>query len=273
MATRLWRWPIVGVVLLSLGGVAVVLASGFVPRPSVRWESPSAEAATSATSGAGGSAAPAQPAPDVGSVFATSSAPPTQVAVAQAGPAVQWVSPTPGSATAPAAAPSAPQASAPVLQSAPSYPPPASQGTAMVAPAQPAPGYAVAPATAPATGYAAPGATSAGRGALQACMPDFRTLCAGIQPGEGRGVQCLLQHGSELSAGCREALNGARPAAPAAPVTGVAMRAAIEACWQDFSVLCAGVQPGEGRGAMCLREHATQLSPGCRDALLAARAH
>lgn len=38
------------------------------------------------------------------------------------------------------------------------------------------------------------------------CGHDFRTYCAGVRPGGGRGLECLREHGSELNPMCRSAL-------------------------------------------------------------------
>ncbi len=43
------------------------------------------------------------------------------------------------------------------------------------------------------------------------------------------------------------------------------------ACRADVQKLCKGVQPGEGRVAMCLKEHEQELSSGCRDQIARAR--
>ncbi|MGA0599763.1 cysteine rich repeat-containing protein [Caulobacter sp. KR2-114] len=39
-----------------------------------------------------------------------------------------------------------------------------------------------------------------------ACQADLQTLCAGVQPGGGRIMQCLKQNREKLSAGCKSAL-------------------------------------------------------------------
>jgi hypothetical protein len=39
-----------------------------------------------------------------------------------------------------------------------------------------------------------------------ACQADLQTLCAGVQPGGGRIMQCLKQNRDKLSAGCKSAL-------------------------------------------------------------------
>ena len=37
----------------------------------------------------------------------------------------------------------------------------------------------------------------------KACMADYRKLCPGVRPGEGRVVACFEEHMRELSPGCR----------------------------------------------------------------------
>lgn len=43
-----------------------------------------------------------------------------------------------------------------------------------------------------------------------------------------------------------------------------AERSAIQACRADAAALCAGVQPGGGRIAACLRENEAKVSEGCK---------
>jgi hypothetical protein len=43
-----------------------------------------------------------------------------------------------------------------------------------------------------------------------ACEADVAKLCAGIQPGGGRILQCLAQHKSEVSDACKQAVAKAR---------------------------------------------------------------
>jgi hypothetical protein len=48
------------------------------------------------------------------------------------------------------------------------------------------------------------------RGALrQACVGDYRALCANVERGGGRIIQCLKANEAKLSAGCRGALQQA----------------------------------------------------------------
>jgi hypothetical protein len=48
-------------------------------------------------------------------------------------------------------------------------------------------------------------------GMRQACRPDVRRFCAGVQPGEGRLIICLRQNYSSISPECREAMTAANP--------------------------------------------------------------
>jgi hypothetical protein len=43
------------------------------------------------------------------------------------------------------------------------------------------------------------------------------------------------------------------------------------ACRADVQKLCKGVQPGGGRIAACLKQHESEISPGCRDRMAEAR--
>jgi hypothetical protein len=42
------------------------------------------------------------------------------------------------------------------------------------------------------------------------------------------------------------------------------------ACREDVEQLCAGVQPGGGRIAQCLRDHQDRVSEGCKSAIASA---
>jgi len=89
------------------------------------------------------------------------------------------------------------------------------------------------------------------------CRADFERLCGGVQPGHGAKRQCLRQHESELSPQCRERVDQARQR----------IAQLREACAGDVQNLCAGVQPGRGGIARCLREHESELSGQCREAV------
>ncbi len=49
-------------------------------------------------------------------------------------------------------------------------------------------------------------------------------------------------------------------------------QAVRQACKADYQTFCTGVQPGGGRIIACLQQNFEKLSPGCQDALTAARA-
>lgn len=51
------------------------------------------------------------------------------------------------------------------------------------------------------------------------------------------------------------------------PTSRAARRAMAAACKDDYRRLCGGVERGEGRVVACLRDHAAELAPTCRDAL------
>ena len=136
------------------------------------------------------------------------------------------------------------------------------------------------------------------------CTADAARLCPGVKPGEGRVLACLRARGGELSAPCKLAVEppqqaqaeldrACRPAgeklcpglSPTATFDCLRFRyaelppACQDAMWvaqekyDQFKALCAadvdrwcqGVAPGEGNLIACLRPHASNLSPLCRE--------
>ena len=49
-------------------------------------------------------------------------------------------------------------------------------------------------------------AQPAGGGVREACMADFQKFCGSVQPGGGARMQCMKQHASQLSNGCKSAI-------------------------------------------------------------------
>jgi hypothetical protein len=122
-----------------------------------------------------------------------------------------------------------------------------------------------------------------GRGGAKlraACGEDLQRLCAAVQPGRGRLVECLSSHTSELSAACGNMIaatqarrSTSNPSAqspatqPAAPVTvgnspatiGSILRAS---CGPDVQRLCAGARR-ESEVLMCLDSQRMELSTTC----------
>lgn len=97
-------------------------------------------------------------------------------------------------------------------------------------------------------------AQKGGDAKFAACKADIEKLCKDIEPGEGRIMDCLKAHDSELSEGCK-AKGGAR---------NHAKMAGKEVCAEDKDSFCKDVQPGDGRIIRCFKEHEKELSEGCR---------
>jgi hypothetical protein len=94
------------------------------------------------------------------------------------------------------------------------------------------------------------------------CLEDFNKFCADVEPGNRKlGMQCLKQHGDELSQGCNDYLQAAR-----AQVVEVR-----NACKADMEQFCADIEPRQGLLKQCLKEHQSEVSPDCQAALAKAR--
>ena len=99
---------------------------------------------------------------------------------------------------------------------------------------------------------------------LEGCSPELTRYCAEVTPGEGRLLACLYAHGDKLSGQCEFALYDAAARLERAinAVTYVASE-----CRSDLEKHCANVEVGEGRVAQCLKDHTSDLSSGCAQAL------
>lgn len=135
-----------------------------------------------------------------------------------------------------------------------------------------------APAT-PQVGTTVPGAAGAGmpgspRGAgrrraprQSPCTADIEKFCAGVERGQGRYRDCLMQHLEELSPACKEHVQGR---------TGGGSRGAARSRWQascgaEIDKFCKDVQAGQGRVRQCLMEHESELGEACKAAVQARR--
>jgi len=132
------------------------------------------------------------------------------------------------------------------------------------------------------------------------CKDDAAKLCAGVAIGGGKLARCLRLHENDLSEPCKAALAAAadKKGATAAATTAAAAPGATAAegtaghgggmgmmgkgmgmgmghewgpmkdmhksCSADVGKFCKDVQPGHGRVAVCLNEHAAELSPACK---------
>jgi hypothetical protein len=99
---------------------------------------------------------------------------------------------------------------------------------------------------------------------MEGCDSELVRYCAEVTPGEGRLLACLYAYGDKLSGRCEFALYDAA----------VRLERAIDAiayvaseCRAELETHCAEVEVGEGRVAQCLKDHASELSPGCDQAL------
>jgi hypothetical protein len=94
--------------------------------------------------------------------------------------------------------------------------------------------------------------------ATKACASDVKSLCAGIQPGDGRIKACIKSHFSDVSAPCQTVL--------------VKAAAISKACSADVRKVCADVKPGGGRIEACMKSHLSEVSDPCKDAVTQAAA-
>jgi len=103
-----------------------------------------------------------------------------------------------------------------------------------------------------------------GQQVLDGCNAELVKYCAEVTPGSGRLLACLYAYEDKLSGQCEYALYDAAARLERAinTITYVASE-----CRSEIQTHCANVQPGEGRIAQCLKDNASQLSPGCDQAL------
>jgi hypothetical protein len=92
----------------------------------------------------------------------------------------------------------------------------------------------------------------------KACAGDIKTLCAGIQPGEGRIKACIKSHLTDLSPTCEDRL--------------LTVAVSGKVCKTDVTKLCAGIVPGTGGIRACIKLHMAEVSGPCRDAMSRAAA-
>ncbi len=98
----------------------------------------------------------------------------------------------------------------------------------------------------------------------EGCSSELTRHCAEVMPGEGRLLACLYAYGDKLSGQCEFALYDA--AARLERAINALTYVASE-CRSDLEKHCAKVEVGQGRVAQCLKNHRSDLSPGCAQAL------
>ena len=111
--------------------------------------------------------------------------------------------------------------------------------------------------------------TAAMQGQLSAqvaegCSSELTQYCAEVTPGEGRLLACLYAYGDKFSGQCDYALYNAAARLERAIN---AITYVVSECRAELEAHCAEIEPGEGRVAQCLKDQASELSPGCDQAL------
>ena len=92
------------------------------------------------------------------------------------------------------------------------------------------------------------------------CRADREKFCGNVIKGNHKGMwQCMKEHESELSEGCKNHITLVREKS----------REIKKACKADYKKLCKQVKAGEGRIIRCLKENEAQLNEGCKAALAA----
>lgn len=101
---------------------------------------------------------------------------------------------------------------------------------------------------------------------LNGCSSELAEFCANVTPGEGRLLACLFAYEDKLSGKCEFALYDAAVRLERAinTITYVATE-----CRTELETHCGAVEVGEGRVAQCLKDHESELSQGCDQALTA----
>ena len=97
------------------------------------------------------------------------------------------------------------------------------------------------------------GSVAVAQQAGKPCAGDIKTLCAGIQPGEGRIKACIKSHLTDLSPTCEDRV--------------LTVAVAGKVCKTDVTKLCAGIVPGTGGIRACIKSHMAEVSDPCKDAM------
>jgi hypothetical protein len=114
-------------------------------------------------------------------------------------------------------------------------------------------------AAALAVGLAASGAALA---QADGCKADLAKLCPQAKPGGGQVAACLETHAAQLSPSCKARVGEMKKA----------LQEVHQACEEDIHFLCDGIKPGGGRIAACLKQWESEVSPGCKARIAAAKA-
>src|SRR5262249_23130017 len=97
------------------------------------------------------------------------------------------------------------------------------------------------------------GSVAVAQQAGKPCAGDIKTLCAGIQPGDGRIKACIKSHLTDLSPTCEDRL--------------LTVAVSGKVCKTDVTKLCAGIVPGAGGIRGCIKSPMAEVSDPWRDAM------
>ncbi len=87
-----------------------------------------------------------------------------------------------------------------------------------------------------------------------ACEKDVATLCAGVEPGEGKIAKCLRENKEKVSTECKAEWEHAK----------AAFKELKEVCHEDYQKYCEDVKPGRGAVLKCMRKNKEKLSEACK---------
>ena len=93
------------------------------------------------------------------------------------------------------------------------------------------------------------------------CLADIEMFCKGIEPGEGRILNCLKENEASLSPSCKAAGDHQREEMTAKVKEKAG--AVRDACGDDFKKYCKDVK-GPAKRMKCLKSHEAELSDGCK---------
>jgi hypothetical protein len=96
-----------------------------------------------------------------------------------------------------------------------------------------------------------------------ACKEDIKRFCADVKPGKGAIRDCLKAHEADLSQACKDNMAEAKDKA----------KGFHQACGDDVKKFCGDVKPGKGGIRDCLKTHANDLSPACKESITKGRHH
>jgi Cysteine rich repeat len=86
------------------------------------------------------------------------------------------------------------------------------------------------------------------------CADDIAKFCQSVKGEQGKIMQCLQEHQTELSSQCQARVQAME----------TRMKEMSDACQSDVQQFCRDINPGGGRLAQCLKQHESELSSTCK---------